>query len=168
MLKLIPFNPIWVQHDRLDLKAIYRRPHMEPDAYGDHHQTLDKDGMPEWDIVGPLPIKNHNKWAAKGFEYVTLANRESLVEAYRKGTLLPEGAVPRDYDQHRTGGPWNYRLWLEGRAGEADSAFALLKADVEKFGADAVESIRRRIDPSFTLPPSLRSEPKPRKAGAAA
>src|SRR5689334_9256179 len=101
-LKLIPFNSAWVDHTKLDLKAIYRRPRYVKDEFDQDVRELGPDGLPLWDLTTPLPVKQHNKWVAKGFEYVTLADRDSLIEAYRKSTLLPARAHPRDYDQHQT------------------------------------------------------------------
>lgn len=141
-LKLVPFNDSWIQHDKLDLHAIYRRPRFTTDEYGDPVRVLEN-GLPAWDLTGPQPVKQHNKLRAKGFEYVTLADAQSLSDAYKKGTLLPVGATPRDYAQDsQTGGPWNYRKYAEGRASEMSDAITQLRADVAKFGSAAVEELR--------------------------
>ncbi len=173
MLKLVPFNSAWISHDKVDIHAIYRRPRFVKDQYDEDQREYDANGMPTWDLTGPLPIKQHNKWTMKGFEYVTLANRSSLVVAAKTGTLI--GGSVRDFDQHQTGGPWNYRKYAEGQQDSNTAEFEQLKSDVMRFGADAVEELRKRQDPGFVLPPALRalgkaepkSEPKAGKDKAA-
>lgn len=155
-LKLVPFNPTWVTHDKLDVHAIYRRPRFVQDEFGDYQREYDPaTGLPTWDLTGPLPVRAHNKWSAKGFVYVTLADRVSLYEAGRHNTL-PPGTRASDYDQHQVGGPWNYRRWLQGADDEAKADLAELTEDVYAFGSAAVEQIRKRNDPAFELPKQLR------------
>lgn len=161
MLKLVPFNDAWIDSDRIDLHAIYRRPRFVQDAYGEWSRELDDNGLPTWDLTTALPVKQHNKWMQKGFQYVTLANRDSLLMAARTGTLL--GGTARDYDQHQTGGPWNWRKFHEGQQHTNTEELDRLRADVEEFGADTVEKLRRRTHPDFVLPPSLR-KPAVKKA----
>lgn len=155
MLKLVPFNSAWVSHDKLDIKAIYRRPRFVEDRYGELMRELDAQNQPTWDITGPLPVRSHNRWLAKGFEYITLADRESLVAAFRFGTLLPEGAKAQDYDQHTTGGPWNYKRYVEGQETVVSDFMSTLEQDVNEFGAEVVEKLHRRQQPGFNLPPHL-------------
>lgn len=155
MLKLVPFNDAWINHDRIDIHAIYRRPRFVEDEYGEKQREYDKDGLPTWDLTGPLPVKKHNTWRAKGFEYITLANRDSLNIAARTGTLI--GGSVRDYDQHQTGGPWNYRKYVQGQTSAHSDVVDQLKADVAKYGWEAVEAIRRQIDPAFTVPAHLKT-----------
>lgn len=162
MLKLVPFNAVWITHDKCDVHAIYRRPRFKEDEFGEWHREYDKDGLPTWDLTGPLPVKSHNRWTSKGFEYVTLANRESLIMAASIRSL-PEPA--HVYDQHQTGGPWNYRKYSAGQVDQHSAEAERLKADVERFGPEAVEAIRRQTDPTFKLPDALK---KPKKAEAAA
>lgn len=154
-LMLVPFNEKWISHDKLDLHAIYKRPVYREDEFGEPQRVYDKDGIEEWDLTPPLPVKQHNVWRGKGFQYVTLADRESLIMAAKNNTILGETPA-RAYDQHRTGGPWNYRLYLQGQIGERSKQAEQLKQDVYRFGSVAVEEIRRRTEPEFTLPPSLR------------
>jgi len=171
-LKLVPFNATWVSHDKIDIHAIYRRPRYREDEYGEHSREYDKDGLPTWDLTGPLPIKQHVKWSAKGFEYVTLANRDSLAVAAAYGTLPPDTKAA-DFDQHQTGGPWSYRKYVLGHEAMATQEAEQLKADVYEFGSNAVESIRKRQEPSFKLPEHLqniapgstfpKAEPEPAK-----
>lgn len=153
-LKLVPFNDAWIQHDKIDIHAIYRRPRYVEDKYGEMEREY-KDGVATWDLTGPLPVRHHNRWRSKGFEYVTLANRDSLLTAARFGTL-PPGHKAADYDQHQTGGPWNYKKYAEGQENYVTLEAEQLKADVEQFGSEAVETLRRRTDADFKLPDALR------------
>jgi hypothetical protein len=163
MLKLVPFNANWEKHDKLDLHAIYRRPARVEDEYGDLIQARGPDGSPLWDLTCPLPIRQHSRWVAKGFEYVTLANAQGpggalrfVHEAYQSGTL--SGGGPRDYAQDpRTGGPWNAKKYFDGQRTSQDEGQTALERDVYEFGSNAVEKIRRRTDPGFTLPAHLRN-----------
>jgi hypothetical protein len=156
-LKLVPFNDAWINHDKVDIHAIYRRPRFVEDEYGEMNREY-KDGVATWDLTGPLPVRSHNRWRSKGFEYVTLANRESLLVAARFNTL-PPGMRMQDYDQHQTGGPWNYKKYMAGVQETTTIEAEQLKADVEKFGSEAVEAIRRQTEPTFQLPASLRNIP---------
>ena len=165
MLKLVPFNAAWIDHDKIDVHAIYRRPRFVEDEFGEKQREYDKDGLPTWDLTGPLPVKKDVTWRRKGFEYVTLANRESLIVAARTGTLI--GGSIRDYDQHQQGGPWNYRKYVQGQATTHSDAADQLKADIAKYGWEAVEAIRRQIDPDFTVPAHLKT-PAPAAAKATA
>lgn len=155
-LKLVPFNPTWVQHDKIDVHAIYRRPRYVEDKFGEMQREHDRDGLPTWDLTGPLPVRQHTRWAAKGFQYVTLANRESLFIAAKYNTL-PEGTNAREFDQHQTGGPWSYRRYLEGQEVALQAEAEQLRDDVAEFGSVAVETIRRRFDPGFVMPEHLKN-----------
>src|SRR5688572_30283749 len=102
MLKLVPFNAQWITHDKIDVHAVYRRPRYKEDEYGEKTRELDKAGQPTWDLACGLPVKSHNTWLAKGFEYVTLSDRLSLQIAGRSNTVLDEEGHPcdwRKYDQ---------------------------------------------------------------------
>lgn len=170
MFKLVPFNAMWINHDKIDIHAIYRRPRYVQDQYGEFARELDAGGVPTWDLTGPLPVKQHTKWVAKGFEYVTLADRASLLKAAQFGTVLGDNGEPTDYrvyDQHQTGGPWNYRKYAEGQAQTTTRDAEQLRADCERYGADVVEAIRRQTDATFRLPDHLRSL-GPNKPGKAA
>lgn len=166
MLKLVPFNNAWINHDKIDVHAIYRRPHRTEDEYGEFIQTLSKDGVAEWDLTGPLPVRQHNRWVVKGYEYVTLAGRQDLLTAAQYGTLtvvdketgtIVPTADWKQYDQHASGGPWNYRLYKTGQERATTIEADLLRQDVYKFGSDAVETLRKRDNPQFRLPPELQN-----------
>jgi hypothetical protein len=159
MLKLVPFNPVWINHDKIDVHAIYRRPRFKEDAYGELQRDVDANGEPTWDLTGGLPVRAHTKWTSKGFEYVTLSNRESLRMAGRSGTIpsTPDGEDWRQYDQHQTGGPWNWKKYHEGHiAADAHDAKQLLE-DVYMFGSQAVQALRSRSNPDFALPEKYRN-----------
>lgn len=167
MLRLVPFNDAWIQHDKIDIHAIYRRPRFVEDQYGELIREHDNNGVPTWDTTTPLPVRHHNRWRAKGFEYITLANREALVVAARYGTL-PQGTTMKDFEQdQRTGGPWNYKKYAQGQETAISEEAEQLRLDVEEFGSEAVERLRRRTDPDFVLPEKLRGQaPKTRQAPA--
>lgn len=159
-LKLVPFNPAWVNHDKIDIKAIYRRPRFKADEFGEFDREYDANGIPTWDLTGPLPIKQHNKWMAKGFEYVTLADRASLQTAARFSTLMDDSGQPTNnwmqYDQHQSGGPWSYKKYHAGIQQTTTLAAQELEAQVAKFGWEAVEAIRRSSDPNFRVPEHMK------------
>lgn len=157
MLKLVPFNPEWVGSHRLDIKAIYRRPRWTKNDFDEDVQERDAEGRPLWDITTPLRVMDHHKLESKGFEYVTLASRDDLLKAYKSGTLLPTGVSWREYDQHQRGGPWNYKMYAAGVIQGDQAATDTLRAQVDQFGPEAVEAIRRATDPGFQLPPHLRT-----------
>jgi len=163
-LKLVPFSDVWIDHDKIDIHAIYKRPRFIEDAYGETQREY-VNGLPTWDLTGPLPVRLHNRWRSKGFEYVTLANRESLRTAARAGTL-PPGTKIDDFDQHQTGGPWNYKRYAEGQTELVTQAAKQLEEDVALYGSDAVEGLRRRYEPGFVLPEKLRGIPAPKPAKA--
>lgn len=149
MLKLVPFQDVWVGHDKLDLKAIYRRPRYVEDAYGEMTRVITPEGLPAWDLTGGLPVKSHNKHKAKGFEYVTLADRDSLHAAAAAGTVQDW----RQYVQDpRTGGPWHYRKYVEGQAVADADAAQRLRDLVAKYGPEAVQDMKREHDPDYVLP----------------
>lgn len=159
-LKLVPFNSTWIQHDKMDLKAIYRRPRYKQDEFGEYEREYDQDGNQMWDLTGPLPVKQHVRWTAKGFEYVTLADRVSLAIAGQHGTVLNDSGEPtsdwRQYDQHQTGGPWNYKKYAAGQTGALHRAAQELLDDIAEYGWETVEKLRRRTEPGFRIPDHLK------------
>ncbi len=161
MLKLVPFNSKWINHEKIDVHAIYRRPRYKEDEYGEKYRELDpKTHLPTWDVTGHLPVKAHNVWLNKGYQYITLHSRNDLQVAAMHGTLLDaEGNATADwrqYDQHQTGGPWNYKKYMDGQTATNTLDADQLEADVNRFGSDAVEAIRRSTDKAFALPDYLK------------
>lgn len=79
---LVPFNHQWTNSgSTVDLKAVYRR----GDAY-----------------AHDLPVKRHNDWQAKGFEYITLSSAADVVAARDKGVLIgvsDMAELRKSYDQ---------------------------------------------------------------------
>lgn len=160
----VPFNPDWLNQDKLDLKAIYRRPRYARTQFDDIVRVLE-DGMPAWDLTGPLPVRRHNDWVAKGFEYLTLADRSSLNQV--AGMLRAVGLNPADFDQHPEYGPWNPKLFLATQQRVDRDAHEELRRMVERFGSDAVVQIRRASEPAFELPADLQDIPAGGNAPAA-
>lgn len=150
MLRLVPFSHAWITHDKLDLKAVYRRPRWVEDHYGEMHREMTPDGLPAWDITGGLPVKHHNKHVAKGFEYVTLADRDSLLAAAAAKTI--EGDWRVYIQDPRTGGPWHYRKYVEGQVVADTAATQKLAELVAKYGPEMVQDLRRETEPGYVLP----------------
>ena len=150
-MRLVPFNDVWVSHPKLDLHAIYKRPRFAQGEYGESVRERTADNVPTWDITAPLPVRQHQRWLAKGFEYVTLATRTDLARAAQVGTV--DGA-PAAF-LARNGHPWSWPDYVRQARAEQDGTLEELRRDVAKFGALAVETIRRRNDPNFRLPPDL-------------
>ncbi len=169
-LVLVPFNANWPSTTGpsgaplLDIKAIYRRPRKTRD--GD--PIRDAAGFPTFDLTGGLPLQHHTKWTARGFEYVTLADREALVAVAAPG-LQEQGIAPlRDWQTYaqdrRTQGPWNAEMYLADCAAAEQARVAALKANIAKFGREAAEQIEQRATPGYQLPASFAGdEPKPTK-----
>lgn len=89
-MELVPFDPAWV-FGKADLHAIYRRPN--------------------GDLTTGLPVRRHLDWSRKGFEWVTLADTESLMAA--AGSLRAQGYDPRRFvADPRTNSPWSYEAYV--------------------------------------------------------
>ena len=158
-LKCIPLRPEWTGSTAPDLRAIYRR--RKQDNFG--NPILDRDGREQWDTTGALPLRQHAKWAAKGFEYITLADEESLGKV--AGVLRMEGHDPMSFMQdRRTRSPFNAEMWLADQKSADDTRMAELRELVAQFGVEAVEKMKGPI------PASIRdaAKPKPQAKGAAA
>jgi hypothetical protein len=121
-LKCVPLNPDWVGNTGLDMRAIYRRPN--------------------GDLTTALPLRRHNQWASKGFEYVTMADAESLKMA--AGWLMSRGMNPQEFIAGYTnegGTPWSVAKYLEGAKVAEASADEETRKLIAQFGVDAVEKI---------------------------
>lgn len=165
VFKCIPIDNGWIiPGTKLDLKAIYRRPRRLIGEYDEVIQARGEDGRPLYDLVGPLPMRRHSDWIAKGFEYVTVVvnpRREEEKGAWAAvaGSLRAKDLNPADYLQHPQFGTWNPKLYL-ATAEHADAAkFSELRALVYEMGSEAVLKVRRSMDPSFTLPETLQHIP---------
>lgn len=153
--KRVPFDPGWVSHEKLDLKAIYRRPRYVRGEYDEIMRASDADtGLPAWDLTTPLPIRRHNDHIKKGFEYITLADRDSLGQASK--SLRARNLNPAEYDQHPELGPWNPKLYMASAAQSDQSAYDELELLVRELGSEVVLAVRRTAEPAFELPEPLR------------
>lgn len=150
MLKCVPLDPDWTGSEtKLDLKAIYRR--RKQDNWG--KPVLDAQGLEQWDTTGPLPLRRHNAWERKGFQYVTLADYASLeaVSAY-----LPDW---RSFIQDpRTRSPFSFEKYQAGAMQRQIDALAGLRALVEKYGLEAVTDMKRADAPGWQMPSALVDE----------
>jgi hypothetical protein len=155
--KAVPFNPEWINHDKIDIHAIYRRPIL--DDTGEH--ALDDHGVPRWDLTGGLPVRRHQDWLKKGFEYVTLANPGALGNKVVVQLLRQAGHEPRDFIMLRNrmvgATPWNPQLYLASQSRRDRAQSDDLRDLVEKLGSEAVRDVIRatRNDPGFELPAHL-------------
>ena len=155
MLKLVPWDDRWVT-PVTDMKAVYLRPHRKENERGELEQTRDINGEPEWDVI-TAALKHHQKLASKGYKYLTLADRESLQTAAKRGMLA---GLYREYDQHVTGGPWDWFMYRDSLKHIHDAKVQELQKDVDEFGWQAVEKIRQRTDPTFRVPDSMKPQAK--------
>lgn len=159
VFKCIPLDVSWtIPGTKHDLKAIYRRASRRVGEYDEIVPEVGQDGLPVYDIIGPLPLRRHSDWSAKGYEYVTVVAAPGVEGSgwpVVAGHLRAKGLNPQDYLQHPVHGTWNPKLYLD-TAGKIDRAkHSELMALVYKLGSQAVLDVRRSTDPSFTLPPAL-------------
>jgi hypothetical protein len=143
----VPFMAEWVNSDKIDAKAVYRRPHR-------HHITneiqRDPSGVVLYDY-SVLPIRRDNDWCGKGFEYVTIADAESL--SMVAGSLRGQGLDPRSFIMDpRTNSPWGPEKYLANAKEDAKVEHDRLREMVEKHGVEATEDILK-----ITLPDELRA-----------
>lgn len=144
-LKCIPLNPEWLGANSLDLKAIYRR--RKTDNWG--HPILDADGNEQWDTTGPLPLRRHNDWISKGFEYITLADEDSLRQA--APFLQAEGLNPMSFMQdRRTRSPFNAQMWLDDQKSAGAARLSELRDLVAEFGVEAVVRMKGPLPAALT------------------
>lgn len=121
-LKCVPLVAGMTGDTKHDLRAIYRKPN--------------------GDLSAGLPMRRHQQWLNKGFEYVTLADADSLVTA--APLLQAAGLNPQDYVAGREDGrptPWNVAAYLVDDKARIARDEAELKAKIDKYGVDTVESI---------------------------
>lgn len=149
----VPLLPKWTNPSgKIDLKAIYRRPRRRIGEYDETiHEVNPEDGLPLWDLTTPLPVRRHNDWVSKGFEYVTLADMDSLTNA--ANDLKGEGLNYRDFICHPHLGPWNPKLYQATAATSDKAAMTELVSLGLQFGVEALEKIRGQV-----LPESVKLE----------
>lgn len=166
VFKAVPFDEAWIASDKIDVHAIYRRPIL--DDLGE--QAVDKNGVPQWDLTGGLPVRRHYDWRRKGFEYVTLADGESLAKV--APLLRKQGLNASDFIMLRNrvvgATPWNPALYLASQQSVDRAQFDQLRTLVERLGSDVVLEVQRASNPGFQLPAHLRDIPPGGKAKAPA
>jgi hypothetical protein len=158
----IPWNDEWLKSDKIDARGVYRRPHRHPITLDIERDAL---GHVLYDY-STLPIRAHNTWGAKGYQYVTIADAESL--GMVAASLRAQGLDPRSFIMDpRTNSPWAPDKYLADAKQDAQDEHARLREMVEKHGVKATEEILR-----ITLPEELRAlapkEPAAKRSGAAA
>ena len=153
----VPFQESWIASENVDAKGVYRRPHRNAIT---NDVVTDALGVVAYDY-SILPVRRHNDWLGKGFEWVTIADAESL--GMVANSLRAQGLNPRDFIMDpRTNSPWNPAKYAANATQTAQTEHARLKALVEKHGVEATEEILGR-----PLPESLRSlAPKAKAAKA--
>lgn len=157
--KAVPFDETWINHDKIDVHAIYRRPIL--DDLGE--QKLDAHGVPQWDYTGGLPVRRHLDWVKKGFQYVTLADGKSLSNKLVVAGLAAKGLRHTDFIMWRTrtipATPWNPALYLASQSQHDRVQSDQLRTMVERLGSQAVLDVSRNFNPLFELPVHLRDIP---------
>jgi len=142
----VPFQESWIASEKVDAKGVYRRPHR---AAITNDIVTDAAGVVQYDY-SILPVRRHNDWLGKGYEWVTIADAESL--GMVAGSMRAQGLNPRDYIMDpRTNSPWNPAKYAADASQHAQDEHARLKALVEKHGVEATEDILGR-----PLPEALR------------
>lgn len=150
-MELIALNEHWTGSEtKLDLHGIYRRP------------------GPGVNTTGALPLRRHQQWRAKGFEFVALASVEdvNLVvgDLRAKGVNLP--ALQQCYPP-RLGGKFDVDAYVRYASGELEQKDARLREMVAKHGPSAVREIlaeQQQVIPAWL---AEMAEPEPVSKGAA-
>ena len=136
-LKCVPLNPDWTGATSQDLRAIYRRKVV--DNYG--QPILDADGREQWDTTGPLPLRRHNDWDRKGYEYITLADEDSLGKA--APWLRAQGLDPHSFIQDRRArSPFSAEMWMQDQRAAEETRVTELRGLIAEFGVEAVVKMR--------------------------
>lgn len=148
-MKTVPYNPSWLDSG-LDLYAVYRRPRTQAITKA---RLTDEQGRQLWDYV-TLPLKRHNDWMKKGYQYVTLARVQDLVMAKiaPSAELLAQYLPAGDLEE-RT---FKVQAYLTHADVAEDAEFQQLKAMVYALGSEVVEQVSRHSNPHFVLPEALR------------
>ena len=155
MLKCVPLDLAWTGGEtKLDLKAIYRR--RKQDNWG--NPVLDADGLEQWDTTSGLPLRRHNAWLAKGFEYVPLADFDSL-EKVGPQLTRDTGRDWREYIQDlRTRSPFSLALYIKGLDQERADTLKELRELVAEFGVEMVTRLKQKEQPKWQMPAALIAE----------
>lgn len=141
-LKCVPLNPAWTGDTKLDLRGVYKRPN--------------------GDLATSLPMRKHHAWEAKGLEYVTLADAESLAVA--APFLRAQGLNPQEFVAGVDGDgrltPWVYSVYAADAEVQQKTADAELQALIEQFGVETVEKIKGRKVPEHLKPVPVEAKAK--------
>ncbi len=151
-LLLVPFEPTWLSHPTLDIHAVYRRPVRDRVTY---EPVRDEYGFVQWDLTTGLPIRGHYKWTAKGFEYVTLASRDDVVQAAHYG-LSDKGTTPLqrpDLYLNQLHGPWHTASYLLDCEDIKNERIAKILLNVASYGLQGAEEFERQTDAGFKMTP---------------
>ena len=136
-LKCIPLRPEWTGSTGPDIRAIYRR--KKTDNWG--NPVLDAEGREQWDTTGGLPLRRHSDWLNKGYEYITLADEDSLAKVAK--WLRADGEDPMAYIQdRRTRSPFNPDIWYADQQSAEANRIIELRELVAEYGVDAVVRMR--------------------------
>jgi len=147
----VPLDLAWVT-GRSDLKAIYRRPVLTW-AGSRVVQVTDAEGRPLWDLTAGLPLRRHMHWVAKGYQYITLADAESLCAPEVVGSLQARGLNWRDFICHpATGSPWSYEAYRAWAAQAASEASSQQDAVIAQYGAEVVRAVANALTGQRTPP----------------
>jgi hypothetical protein len=142
VFKPVPLQVVLQASAKVEMKAIYRRLRRTVGAFDEEILEIGEDGLPLWDLTTPLPVARHNDWIKKGFEYVTLADRESLDKVAPFLAVQEPPLNARDYLQHPHFGAWNPKLYSATAAeGDRQAVRDLFKL-LDEFGQATVEQIR--------------------------
>jgi hypothetical protein len=144
-MELVPLNQDWTGSEaKVDIKAIYRR----PDAAG------------SVSLTGALPLRRHQQWMAKGFEYVSLASVDDINAVI--SDLRAAGHDPRSFQGSYDRGRFNQAAYVAFATKADEVKHAKLKALAEEHGPTLLRSM---LEAQGALIPAWLTEmPEPTKA----
>ena len=140
--------------NKLDLRAVYRR--KKCDNWG--KPILDAEGREQWDVTGPLPLRRHGDYVRKGFEYITLADEQSLLDAAQP--LSAAGIDWRQFanQERRTRSPFNPVLYADDTRSNRERELETLRDLIARIGPDAVLAVKRTEHAGWNFPPEITME----------
>jgi hypothetical protein len=116
-MDLVPLDHDWTGSEaKVDIKAIYRRP----------------DPAGSVSLTAPLPLRRHQQWAAKGFEYVSLATVEDINAVL--GSIREKGHDPKRFQGSYDRGRFNQQAYVAHALKADEHKQAKLKALAEEHG----------------------------------
>jgi hypothetical protein len=151
-VELVPFFDDWTGSETgLDLHAYYRRP------------------GPGVNLTTAIPVRRHRDYAARGWSYVSLASAADINLA--AAFLRARGIDPRSFaGSYRTdlGGAFDVALYAREAVAKEAEELVKLRAQIKKFGVEAVLELKRSDDPTYELPPEALEPATPAKKPQAA